>query len=208
MAPQAAGARDVEECSLPSIAKQTVLAHAGDVNIREAVVVVVTNGHTHAVHFNVESGLLRHVGECSVSIVAIEAKGGSVAVMSRPVGAVDEQDVLPAVGIVVEKCATRTEGFGKQLSTVGAAVVAKLESGGLRDIDQLKTRHWTLTCASRCVRSNADADANPATPARNDRRFTERSPARCGLHRRQVRRSCEGRARPSCWRDARPPCLR
>src|SRR4029453_6871198 len=96
---------NVQKCSFPGVAIETVLANAGDVYVRETVVVVVANGHTHPVHLNVEPGLFRHVGECSITVVAEEAKGGTLAMMSGPIGAVDEKDVLPPVGIVVEECA-------------------------------------------------------------------------------------------------------
>ena len=49
--------------------------------------------------------------------------------VAGPIHPVDEQDVLPAVGVVIEKCATGAESLGKQLAAVGAAVVLEMDSG-------------------------------------------------------------------------------
>ena len=51
---------------------------------------------------------------------------------ARPVHAVDEQDVLPAVGVVVDERAARSERLGQQLPAEGAGVVTELQTGGGR----------------------------------------------------------------------------
>ena len=94
---------DVGECAFAGVAKEAVLADAGDENVRKAVVVVIADGDAHAVHFNVETGAMGDVGESAVAIVAIEAQCGALALVLRPVHAVDQQDVQPAVRVVIEK---------------------------------------------------------------------------------------------------------
>ena len=58
--------------------------------------------------------------------------------MARPVHAVDEQDVLPAVGVVVEERAAGAQRFRQQLAAVRAAVVAELQAGRGGDVDEAK----------------------------------------------------------------------
>ena len=50
-------------------------------------------------------------------------------VMTGPVHAVDEQDVLPAVVVVVEERAAGAERLGQQLAAVGAVVVTERQPG-------------------------------------------------------------------------------
>ena len=97
---------DVDECAFAGVAKEAVLADAGDENVGKAVVVVIADGDAHAVHFNVETGAMGDVGEGAVAIIAIEAECGALAFVPRPVHAIDQQDVLPAVGVVIEERAS------------------------------------------------------------------------------------------------------
>ncbi len=81
--------------------------------IGEAVVVVIADGDAHAVQLDIESCGFGDVGESAVAIVAIELQRGALAVVAGPVHAVDEQNVLPAVGFVIEKGAAGAESFGQ-----------------------------------------------------------------------------------------------
>ena len=104
---QTAGFRRVHERALAGVAEQPVLADAGDKHVGEAVVVEVADGDAHAVQLDVEACGARDVGERAVPVVAIEAQRRSLLLVAGPVHAVDEQDVLPAVGVVVEERAAR-----------------------------------------------------------------------------------------------------
>ena len=126
---EAARARDVHERALAGVAEQAVLADAGDEEVGEAVVVEVADRDAHAVQLDVEAGGARDVGERAVAVVAIEAQRRALPLVPGPVHAVDEQDVLPAVGVVVEERAAGAERLGQQLAAVGAAVVAELQAG-------------------------------------------------------------------------------
>ena len=86
--------------------------------------------------------------------------------MARPVHAVDEQDVLPAVGVVVEERAAGAQRLGQQLAAVRAAVVAELESGRGRDVGERE--------ADACLREQIAAVADAATPAPTARRNSRR----------------------------------
>ena len=127
--PKTAGIRYIDESSLAGVVKQAVLSDAGDQNVGEPVVVVVADGHAHAIHFDVESGARGHVGESAVAVVAIEAQRGAAAeLVAGPVHAIDEKNVLPAVAVVIEKGAAGAESFGQQFSAECAAVVLEVDA--------------------------------------------------------------------------------
>src|SRR5207253_9466769 len=56
------------------------------------------------------------IGKSAVAIVAVETQGRAPALVAGPVHAIDEQNVLPAVGVVIQKRATRAERLRKQLA--------------------------------------------------------------------------------------------
>src|SRR5689334_117559 len=78
--------------------------------------------------------------------------------MPRPVGAVDQQDVLPAITVVVEEGAPRAKRFRQQLAPVGTVVVAEHQSGGGGDVGKLKT--WRR----RGLTIDADRERRQAQP--------------------------------------------
>src|SRR5688572_12514979 len=78
--------------------------------------------------------------------------------MPRPVGAVDQQDVLPAITVVVEEGAPRAKRLRQQLAPVGAVVVPEHESGGGCDVGKLKT--WRR----RGLAVDADGERRQAQP--------------------------------------------
>ena len=60
--------------------------------------------------------------------------------MPRPVGAVHQQNVQPAVAVVIEKGATRPQGFGQVLRAESPAVVAEVDARRAGNIVQTKAR--------------------------------------------------------------------
>src|ERR1019366_3638467 len=108
---------DVDEAAAAVVLEEAVLADRRDQQVGEAIVVVIANGHTHAVHFHRQAGALGDVGEGAVAVVAVEPHGGALAaapgIVGVPAHAVDQQDVLPAVGIVIEECAAGAHGLGQ-----------------------------------------------------------------------------------------------
>src|SRR4030095_6685115 len=63
-----------------------------------------------------------------------------------PIKAVDEEDVLPAVGVVVDECAARSERLGEQLAAIGTAVMTELQAGRPGDVGQLKADRCQRLC--------------------------------------------------------------
>ena len=135
-AAEAARLGDVHKRSLAGVAEQPVLPDTAHEQIGEAVVVPVADGDAHPVELDVEAGGPRHVGKRAVAVVAIEAQGRALPFVPWPVHAIHEQDILPAVRVVIEKRATGAHGFGQKLAAEGAAVVAKLQARGGRHIRQ------------------------------------------------------------------------
>ena len=137
---QAARVRHIEKRALARIAKKPVLSHAGDENIGKAIVVVVADGDPHSVHFEIQPSGLGHVRECAVAIVLVEPQGRALALVPGPVHPVNQQDVLPAVGVIVEKRAAGAQCLRKQFAAVGTAVVLELNACAARDVRESKRR--------------------------------------------------------------------
>ena len=83
--------------------------------------------------------------------------------MAGPVGAIDKQDILPAIGVVVEERAARSERLWKQLAAVGSAIVEELKAGRPGYIDQLEPR-GREDCARRAAGIQQLAEARLAIP--------------------------------------------
>ena len=130
---------DVGEGAFAGVVEEAALADAGDEDVGETVVVVVGDGHAHAVQFEVEAGGFGDVSEGAVAIVAVELEGGALALVAGPVHGVDEENVGPTVGVVIEEGAAGAESFGEELAAVGAAVVAEINARLGGDIGELKS---------------------------------------------------------------------
>src|SRR5690349_2716723 len=61
----------------------------------------------------------------------------ALALVPRPVHGVDQQNVLPAVVVVIEKGAAGAKCFGEQLAAIRAAVVPKVDAGLRRNVREL-----------------------------------------------------------------------
>src|SRR5579863_1052577 len=126
---ESAGVGHVYECSLPAILEQPVLSNTRNQDVGKTVVVVIAHSDAHSVHLYIETGLVGYVRKSTVAVVVVEPERGCLALVVWPVHAVNKENVLPAVAIVVEEGAARTERFGKKLASVCAAVVLKLNAG-------------------------------------------------------------------------------
>src|SRR5438128_11200740 len=126
---EAARTRGIDKSSFAGIAKQPALPHAGDENVGKAIVVIIADSHAHSIELNVEARTARHVGERAVAVVTVEPKRRALAFarterserMARPIHAVDEKDVLPAVVVVIETRAARAQRLREQFADIRAA---------------------------------------------------------------------------------------
>jgi hypothetical protein len=69
-----------------------------------------------------------------------------------PVHAAEEQDVLPAVGVVVEKRAAGPQCFREQLAAIRPAVVAEPDAGRRGDVHELEADRIGLLQEQRVER--------------------------------------------------------
>ena len=174
---EAAALRDVDEPALAGIAEQAVLTDAGHQQVGEPVVVPVADRHAHPVHLDIQARGARDVRERAVAVVAIEREGRSLPGVAGPIHAVDEQDVLPAVGVVIQEGAPGAERFRQELAAVCAAVVRECDA---------RRRRSRLSGESR-------APVRPAPPATTRRQALARAESRAA--RRTGRRGTSGGSR-------------
>ena len=169
---------DVLECPVAAIAEQAVLAPERDVEIVEAVIVVVAGARALPPPGNRQAGARRHIFECPVAAIAIQVARGLLAAR-KPFQrrAVDEKQIEPAVVVVVER---------------GHAAAGRLEQefvGGLTAVDGGRgeprlPRHVREREANRrlrlrrCDRGDAGEDAKDVRPHHGSRNL------RCGARRR------------------------
>ncbi len=133
-----AGFGDIAKCAFTCVQEQAILPDAGDQDVRESIVVVISASDSHAVKFDVESGGAGNVRESSVAIVFVELQGRASALVAGPVHGVYEQDVRVAIRVVIEKSAAGAECFWKEFAAIGAAVVAEIDSSLLGNVFQEK----------------------------------------------------------------------
>ena len=95
-----------------------------------------------------ESRLPGYIRERSVLIVVIERGKGFAGLVARPVHGIDEQNVLPAVIVVVKKAGAAAHGFRQILFSEGSGVVFEVDSG-------LGSHIGELDWAGRAGRSGA-----------------------------------------------------
>src|SRR4029079_16410617 len=114
---------DVYERVLPRVAEQSILPNRGQQDVLPAVVVVIRNGDAHAVHLDADPGLCRDVLESTVTAIPKESAAAGRFRLARPVGAIDQQQVLTAVVVDVEEGGPGTQRLWKVLLPEGAVVV-------------------------------------------------------------------------------------
>jgi len=102
-----------------------------------AVVVVVADGNTESKHLDVESGLVRYIGESTVVIVVIKLGRGVLLGVAGPVHAVYEKNIRPAVIVVVNEGDAGSHSFWQEFLAERAIVVNEADSGELRDVAEL-----------------------------------------------------------------------
>ena len=125
---------DINERSFSCVTEEAVLTNTRDEDIGISVVVVVADSNAHAVELDIKAGSRGYIGEGAVAIVVKEAKRAAGFLVARPVRTIDEQNVLPAVAIIVEKGASGAESFRQELPAESAAIVLKMDTGLACDV--------------------------------------------------------------------------
>ena len=136
---------DVGERAVAAIAVEHVGPVVGDVQVGAAVAVDVASAGAHPVLAMADPGTLGDVGERAVAAVAVEPMLRPLrdrCIGKRP--AVDDEDVDPAVAVVVEEQPARSHRLDEMFVGAGAVGMAKRDAGLVRDIDELRKR---IVCA-------------------------------------------------------------
>src|SRR5438445_4087675 len=113
------------------------LPERGDEEIIETVVVVIADRDAESEHGDRESGFTSCICKRSVVIVVIELQRGSTARVAGPVLTIQEEDIRPAVVVVINKGATRAHGFRQIFFPESAVVVSEVDSGLGSDVAEL-----------------------------------------------------------------------
>ena len=142
--PQAGGLGYIGKRAVAIVVKQMALTERGDKYIVITIVVVISDRNAQTEHRNRETGFGSHVGERAIVIVVIKLRSGLRAGMSGPIFAIDEQNVRPAVVVVVDESATRAHGFGQIFFPEGGVIVSEMDSGLGGDVAEgdLLARSW------------------------------------------------------------------
>src|SRR5262249_12979339 len=80
------------------------------------------------IHFDRETRLSGYVGESAIFVVVIERGVRPCAFLPRPARRVDQQNILPAIVVVIDKGTTRTSGFRKILLAERTVVMFELNA--------------------------------------------------------------------------------
>jgi len=103
----------VGEGAVSIVVQELVVVDAGNVKIDEAIIVIVSDGHSHRIADALQAGLLRYIGEGAIAVVAEEAVGiTGIALLKRWDGrAIGKENVQQALIVVVEESHSAGHGF-------------------------------------------------------------------------------------------------
>src|SRR6266849_3163674 len=93
---------------------------------------------------------MRDIRERAVMIVAIQLRRGMFLNVARPVHPVDEENVRPAVVVIVNEGHARAHRFGQEFLPEGAIVVDETNPSLLRNVAKLN-RHRFSGCSDSCL---------------------------------------------------------
>ena len=165
--PTPAARGDVREAAVAGVAVERVRTDVRDVQIDPAVVVVVAGARAHAVVAMPDAGLRGHVVERAVAAVAEQ----TVPRLSRDrrIGqrtAVDQEDVDPAVVVVVEEQPAGPHGFDQVLLGAGAVDVTEVDAGLA---GRIRESHRGRLLWRMCLAAEGGADAPPRQQCSEER---------------------------------------
>jgi hypothetical protein len=168
---------DVGECSVAIVVIKDILAVVSDVQILETIVVIVADTGALAPASVREAGFLSDIGEGAVVVVAVEMICGSFVCSEAAVElcAVDDEDIGPAVVIVVEDRDASAGGFDDVFFRGDAAEgVGHCEAGSFCDVYEIRERLGSGSCALGIVDSKKqrNREKNGASEAKCRRNHT------------------------------------
>ena len=81
---------------------------------------------------------MSHIRKSAVAIVTVELESRTLTRVPGPIGTVHQQNVLPAIVVVIEKRATGAKRFRKQLAPVRSIVMLEIYSGGTGHVGEME----------------------------------------------------------------------
>src|SRR6478672_7194884 len=141
--------RNIGKLAIAEIVEEMIAANGGDIDIVIAIIVVVPHRAAQAVHLNGQAGSLRHISKSSILIIMVEGRSGPAGFVSRPIHGINQQDVLPAVIVIINKADAGAHGFRKIFLAESAVVVFEMYPGLCGDIDEYDGACRTEACCHR-----------------------------------------------------------
>ena len=140
---------DVNESTIAAVLEESVRFKATDIDVWVAVVVVIGDSGTHPVKWDSEPRGFSDIGEGVVSVVAIEChRLPFLGRIAFPILSVDEEDVLPSVGVVVDKGASCPHCFWEVFLSEGAGVMDKVDACCRSDVSEFHTKGRQILCCT------------------------------------------------------------
>lgn len=132
----------ISESAVAIVAVQNVVAEIGTEDVVEAIIVVVPDANAASPTDAMQSGSLGNVCKRSIAIVLVQAIGGAFG-SAVETCAGENEEIHPAVVVVIDESAAATRGFDDVLVAFNAAVNdGRVQSTFLRDIDEVRIE-WT-----------------------------------------------------------------
>ena len=145
---------DIGKRAVSVVMVERVAAVSGHVDIFKAIVVVITDSHTHRVVVLLGSRqtcLLRHIGKGAIRILVIETVPELAVGLVRHfaawhrvvnLGAVGEENVQAAIVVVVQKSYTSAHRLDEVFVGGRRVLVLEVNAESLGDVGELDFRSW------------------------------------------------------------------
>ena len=131
--------------------EQNVLAVAGDEDIVEAVVIVVTDGDAGGPYAAAQARFRGHIGEGAVAVVVIQADGRIGRRRPGAASARQDDDILPAIVVVIDEGGAATHRFEDVIDVPFVAIDhRRMKSRGCGHIDEFGVERQAGRFAARC----------------------------------------------------------
>ena len=133
--PQSCRFGDIGESAVAVVVEEMALADSRDEDVVEPVVVIIADGNTESEERNAKARFARHIRESAIVVVVVELERSRTGFgVSRPILAVDEQNVRPTVIVVIDERATWTHGFRQPFLPKGSVVVSEVDASLRGDV--------------------------------------------------------------------------
>ena len=127
---------DIGERAVAVVVEQNVLAPAGNEDIVKAVVIVISNGDAGGPEGACQTRFFRRIRKSAVAVVMVQADGGPFGSIFEAAPGEDD-DIEPAVVVVIEEGCTTAHGFEDVVCVVGVAIDnGGMEPGGAGDVGE------------------------------------------------------------------------